>query len=149
MTGVISKLTIQCSERKCSDGELVFRRIQMVRPAGAAFVIPSPGGQKAEPVDRCDKFFGPSLNHVTDAGLRHPEPATFSCAVCDASLHLQQICSGTSSPGCKARMRGNSRPHLPPRLIRHLIDHTHRLLGDTPPGAAMSPYIVPIGQFCG
>ena len=98
---------------KSSDGDLVFRRIQMVRPAGASFVVPTPGRRKAEPVDRCDKFFGPSLNHVSDAGLRHPGAATFSCTVYDASLHLQRICSGISSSGCKAQMLGNGRPHLP------------------------------------
>jgi hypothetical protein len=121
----------------------------MVRPAGASLVVPLPGRRKAEPVDRCDNFFGPSLNHATDAGLRHPAAATFSCTVYDAPLHLQRIYSGTSSPGCKAQMPGNGRPHLPPRLIRHRIDHTHRLPGDTPPGAAVSPYIMPIGQFYG
>jgi hypothetical protein len=149
LTGVVLKLTIPMLRAKCSDGELVFRRIQMVRPAGAAFVIPAPGGQEAEPLDRRDKFLGPSLNHVTDAGLRHLEAATSSCTVYDAPLNLQQIYSGTSSPGCKAQMPENGCPHLSPRLIRHRIDHTHRLPGDAPPGAAISPYIRPIGQFYG
>src|ERR1700738_472849 len=109
---------------KCSDGELVFRRFQMVRPAGASFVARSSGRPEAEPADRCDKLLGPSLNHVSDAGLRHPVAATFSCTVYDAPLHLQRICSRASSPGCKVKMPGTSCPHLLPRLLRHRIDHT-------------------------
>jgi hypothetical protein len=149
LIGALSKLTIPMLREKCSDGELVFRRFQMVRPAGASFVARSSGRPEAEPADRCDKLLGPSLNHVSDAGLRHPVAATFSCTVYDTPLHLQQICSRASSSGCKTQTLGNGRPHMPSRLIRHRIRHTHRLAGDTPPGAATSPNIMPIRQFYG
>ena len=125
----------------------MFRRIQMVRPAGASFVVLSSGRSMAEPLGRCDQFFGLKLYHMSDAGLSILRLVVVRCMT--APLHLQRVCSGISSSGCKARMLGNGCPQLPQRLIRHRIDHTHRLPGDTPQGAVINPCIMPIRQFCG
>src|ERR1700730_18141976 len=67
---------------KGSDADLVCRRIQMVRPAGASFVVLSSGRSKAEPLGRCDQFFRAQALSYVWCWLEHP--ATFGCTVYDS-----------------------------------------------------------------
>ena len=104
----------------------MFRRIQMVRPAGASFVVLSSGRSMAEPLGRCDQFFGLKLYHMSDAGLSILRLVVVRCMT--APLHLQRVCSGIPLKVVGARMFGNGRPRTPPqRSLRYL-----------PPGAVIS-----------